>query len=104
MIYLLVIIAAVLEVIGQLAIKHYTLFNKNEYLALGMLLYAIICIALSKLYRYKSIGIVQALWSGFSILASVCSGYVMYNDKISNIECIGIIFIIIGVILLYEHS
>ncbi len=56
-------------------------------------------------YKYKGMGIVNVLWSGISVLTVISTGIIFFNEKITKLDWIGIIFIILGIFfILYEGS
>jgi multidrug transporter EmrE-like cation transporter len=48
-------------------------------------------------YRYKNMGIVNVLWSGISILVVVSAGMIFFDEKITPLDQIGIVLVIIGI-------
>lgn len=60
----------------------------------------IVTVFLYVAYSYKGVGIVNALWSGLSILAMVAIGTLVFKEKIKAKEWIGILFILVGLVTL----
>jgi multidrug transporter EmrE-like cation transporter len=64
-----------------------------------------VCYLLVQLYKYKGIGLINVLWSGLSILVILSIGIIFFNEKITNLDKIGIFFIILGIIFItYEWA
>lgn len=101
---LMVTVAAVFEVISQMLIKRYSISKKLSDLVIAMIMYCIICWYLYQLYSYKAVGVVQALWSGLSIILSLVIGMYMFNEQVTHKDWMGVVLIIAGILLLFEHA
>lgn len=100
----LILLTAVAEVASQLSIKKYQVSGQFFYMACGMLLYVMISWFLLKLYKHQAVGIVQALWSSFSIIMSLTLGVLFFNDKVDKVDCMAVAFIILGSSVLLGKS
>ena len=60
--------------------------------------------SLTKAIRNIPIGIAYAIWSGIGIILISLSGYFLYKQKLDIPAIIGIIFIIIGVLIINLFS
>lgn len=79
--FLVVVILGIVlaECIGQSCLK--TLFHnpsKIHYFAAGVLAYSVVCYLLLVSYRYKSMGLINVLWSGLSVLAVLAAGALFF--------------------------
>ena len=102
MMYLIfvVILISFSECLGQSCLKKY--YNepvpKNSYLYfLAVVFYSIVCLLLLLSYNYKSMGIVNVLWSGISVLAVLSSGILFFHEKITIYDKIGVALILLGI-------
>jgi small multidrug resistance pump len=101
-IYLALVFGLVaLETIAQYFARKY----KDNKEKLWMFIAAVICYIgiaylLVKTYDFKNIGLVNALWSGLALISVAIVGIVLFDEKFSKAEYIGIAFVLIGTILL----
>ena len=96
----LVLLISISECIGQSCLKkfHINPLPKNNYLYyLAVLFYSIVCLLLLLSYKYKSMGLVNVLWSGISVLVILSSGILFFNEKITILDKIGVILILLGI-------
>ena len=49
-------------------------------------------------FHYTGMGVVNVLWSAFSIILVVTTGVVFFGEHVSVSEIIGVLFVIVGVI------
>ncbi len=107
-IILLVIIffISICELVGQSCLKYFHINNdKPRYYFIATLFYAIVCYLLFLSYRYKGMGIINVLWSGISILVILSASMLFFGEKITVLDKIGVVFILIGIFcVLYEGS
>lgn len=102
--YILVLLISIFEAFAQSTI-HYAYYNNNKYyIIFGIFLYIIIAFLIYKAYNYKGVGMVNAIWSGFSIIFMIIIGIVLFNEKILFNEYIGIFFIIIGIFITNKNK
>jgi len=94
------------ESIAQSCIKKSKSNGCFYYFLLGIISYGIVCGLLYKSYDYRSIGIVNALWSAVSVLSIALIGYYFHHDKFKIHDILGIILIVIGGFLVcgYGHD
>jgi multidrug transporter EmrE-like cation transporter len=106
-ILLLIIVGISLcELMGQSCLKYFNINqNKPHYYGLAIIFYAMVCYLLIKSYKYKGMGIINVLWSGISILVIMSGSILFFGEKITNMDKIGVLFIIIGILLvMYEGA
>jgi multidrug transporter EmrE-like cation transporter len=98
-IYVIIFLVSCFEALAQSCIyySHYT--KNNIYLVLAIGFYICVCFTVYTAYNYKGIGMVNALWSAIDIVLLLIVGVLIFNEKLSKNEYIGILFIIIGIIL-----
>jgi len=106
-ILLLIIVGISLcELMGQSCLKYFNINkNKPHYYGLAILFYAMVCYLLIQTYKYKGMGIINVLWSGISILVIMSGSILFFGEKITTMDKIGVVFIIIGILLvMYEGA
>jgi multidrug transporter EmrE-like cation transporter len=102
--YILVLLISMFEAFAQSIIHYAHYYKKKFYIIYGIILYIIIAFLIYKAYNYKGIGMVNAIWSGFSIIFMIIIGTYLFNEKILLNEYIGIFFIIIGVLITNKNK
>lgn len=105
-ILLLALIMSICELIGQSCLKY---LNKNpskyHYYFMAVLFYSIICYLLLESYKYKSMGLMNIIWSGISILIVITVGITFFGETISFSDKIGVFFVLLGLFfILYDDN
>ncbi len=99
--FLFVVALSIVEIYGDFSLRFYAQTNKLYWLGHGLLGYVGVLFLLIQSFRYKNVLYVNGMWDGVSgILESVAS-YVILGDRLQHTsEYIGLIFIIVGVVLM----
>ena len=97
---LTVLMVAVFEAVGQSCIKLSRVQQNWWWMSLAMIAYAVVAFGLYMSYAYKGVGIVNALWSGLSVLIMVVIGLLVFKEQISRVEWVGVVLIICGILIL----
>ena len=102
-ILLLYIIVAIVffEAVAQLCVKKSKLNGDSKYLCISVFAYFIICLLLLRAYSYKTMGIVNLVWSCLSIITIILIGIIFYHEKITKFDIVGIVFIFIGLYFVF---
>jgi drug/metabolite transporter (DMT)-like permease len=102
----LIFLIVILECLAQGCIKQTKLTNNNKYLCISVLAYLAICLCLVKTYEYKSMGIINLIWSCLSILFIILTGVIFFHEKLTINDYIGMIFIFIGLYFVFmkDHT
>lgn len=88
------------ECAGQGCLKSFYAEPSKTYLyLLGIAFYAIVCTLLVMSYRYTSMGLINVLWSGVSVLVIVSAGMLFFNETITRLDAIGVAMILVGMSL-----
>ena len=74
------------------------------YFILAILGYTAVCTLLYFSYDHKSMGIINALWSAFSIISITIVGAYFYHEKMYYWDIFGMISIIIGIFLIFVYG
>lgn len=98
---LLLLFIVICEAIAQCCIKKCKLTQKIEFYILGVFFYSMVCLGLYKMYSYKNMGIVNLLWSCMSIICVIIFGMVIFHEKITIYDIIGIILVFIGLFFVF---
>lgn len=103
--YLILILTIVLfESIAQYNIKVNKITNNYLFLLIAMFSYSIVCLLLKKCYDFNGMGITNFVWSVISIVTMLLIGNIMFDEKITKIDIIGIILSIIGLYLIFVYN
>lgn len=100
MLYLYVFLILISETIAISLLKKFSTSSIWYYFILGIIFYTFVAIFLTKSFKYEGIGIVNVLWSAFSVLFVVGAGILFFKEQINTIELGGIALIISGVVIL----
>ena len=97
--FFIIMCIVIAEAIAQYFIKKYTELPRSIYFILGICFYAVVVFFLQKSYLYANMGLANVLWSGLSVISILTVGSLVFGDKITLNEWIGMIVILCGVIL-----
>ncbi len=97
-----IIIAIVFfEAIAQFCVKKSKSNGNNGYLCISIFAYFIVCLLLLRSYSYKTMGVVNLIWSCLSIITIMLIGIIFYHEKITKFDVIGTIFILTGLYFVF---
>lgn len=102
--WITLIIAILAEVIATSTLKATDGFTKIVPSAIVILGYGTSFYFLSLTIKTMPIGIAYAVWSGIGVTLICMIGYVFYKQQLDIASIFGIIFIIIGVIIINLFS
>lgn len=92
------------ESIAQYCVKKSKYPDCAHYFLFSILAYSVVCLLLYYSYDYKSMGIVNAIWSAASIIAIILVGGFFYHEKLYFYDYIGVLFTIIGIFLIFVYG
>jgi len=101
---LLIFGLVIVESFGQYCVRKSKTPGCSHYFLFGILAYIMVCIILYHTYNHKPIGIVNALWSAFSVLAVLGIGMYFYHEKLYIFDYIGLLLILIGIFLIFVYG
>lgn len=95
------IIAAIFEVGWPLGLK----MAESTVFKIWWILFAIIAMTLSGIFLYFAqkdipIGTAYSIWTGIGASCTFLLGVILFNDSLSLLRFLGIVFIILGVVCL----
>lgn len=102
--YLPLLIAIIFETIATLALRQSNQFTKLIPSLISIAGYGVSFYFLSVTLRSIPLGISYAIWSGIGIVLISLFGYLIYQQKLDLPAIIGILFIIIGVVIINVFS
>ena len=100
MLYLYVALVLLAETLAISFLKKYRISSQGAYFALGYVCYIGVCLLLIQTFHYAGIGIVNVLWSAFSVLFVVLVGHFYFKEPVTRNEILGMCLVIAGVALL----
>jgi multidrug transporter EmrE-like cation transporter len=95
-----VLLTSVAEAGGQAALRWAQQAASPARGLLGVAFYAVVCAGLYNAYHHKGVGVVNALWSGTSVVLMVIVGMVFFHERLSPAEWTGVAFVLVGLAFL----
>lgn len=97
---LIIVLISICELIGQSCLKYLNVHNDEyQYYIFGVIAYAMVCYLLLESYNYKGMGMINVLWSGMSILVILTASIIMFDEKLTLFDKIGVLLILLGMFL-----
>jgi drug/metabolite transporter (DMT)-like permease len=103
---ILILLIVLFESIAQYHIKKSKTTHGLLFLAIGMLSYSIVCLLLKKCYDFNGMGITNFVWSVVSIISMLTIGNIVFGEKLTKYDFIGILLSVSGLYLIfvYDHD
>jgi len=99
--FFLIIIASLIEYLGDSNYKFYARSNQTKYLVYGTISYFFLILMLIYLLKHSNVMYMNSLWDATSIILESFLAYVILKETLTNkYQYIGLMFIIVGIILL----
>lgn len=96
----LLLVAATLELGGDLALKWWAETGRWPGLAVGLVVYGIALVLFAMLLKRAELAIIFALWVGVAAVLLALAGWWIFGESLSLRELIGLGLVIGGVLLL----
>ena len=101
--YLIFIILGIVlaECVGQSCLK--SMFNnpsKTHMFMAGIASYGVVCYLLILSYNYSSMGLINVLWSGLSVLGMLTAGALFFHERITIMDGVGVLLTLAGIALI----
>ena len=100
MLYVFVLLILISETTALSFLKEYSMSGSLISLGLGFGFYILVSMFLTRSFRYEGMGIVNVLWSAFSVIVVVATGILIFGEKIGTMEVVGMMMVIAGVVVL----
>lgn len=97
----IILLIVFLEAIAQSCLKKVKISNNNNYACISVIAYACICFLLLKSYSYRSMGIVNVIWSCLSIITIIIAGVIFFHETITFNDVLGVCLVIIGLYFIF---
>jgi multidrug transporter EmrE-like cation transporter len=85
---------------GLLKLKNITFLDNSYILPVSMILYSIQPLLFFKALSFQGIGIVNGLWNATSTGIIALIGFLVFKEKLSFLNCLGIFLCVIGILLI----
>jgi multidrug transporter EmrE-like cation transporter len=103
----IILAIAFFELIAQSSVKYFHKTEKTQYIYyfIAILSYCVVAYLLTLSYDHKGMGITNLLWSGITIVVILTAGMILYGEKLTNYDVIGLCLILSGTgFILYEEN
>jgi len=97
---LLIIILIAIETGSQYNLKLYNENKINYNLIFGIIGYILIALILSYSFGFEKMGIVNHAWNIGTSVTIILVGYMYFNEKLSTAQMVGVIFGLLGLVLM----
>ncbi len=94
------LIAAALELTGDLAFKWWAETDRWPGLAVGLLVYGLALIIFAYLLRRAELAVIFVLWVGVAAVLLALAGWLLFGEALSSRRLIGMALVIGGLVLL----
>ena len=95
--WLMLLLAGIFEIIWAVAMKYSNGFSLIIPSVITAITYILSAIILSFALKYLPLGVAYVMWVAFGIVGTTLLGILLFNEKLTLLQVICIIFIIIGV-------
>jgi small multidrug resistance pump len=97
--YLALALAIAAEVVATSALKATDTFTKLIPSAIAVVGYAVAFYFLSVAVKAIPVGVAYGIWSGLGIVLVSLIAFFLYEQRLTSFQLIGLLFIVVGVIL-----
>ena len=98
---LYIVILVIIELLTVASIKQWSISKKNLFLVFGLFGYLVVgCIFAYILHTHSDMTIVNSLWQILNIILVSALGLVVYKEKLTTRQYIGVFLAIISTVLL----
>ena len=96
-----IIIASLLEYLGDSNFKFYARSSDNKYLIYGIIAYIVMIYVLIKILLQSNVMYMNLNWDAVSIILETVLAYILLGERLDNMyQFAGFITILVGIILL----
>jgi small multidrug resistance pump len=98
--FLLIAIAILLEVAGDILFKQWALAHKSWVLGIGLALYFIGTVFWAYSLKYEHLSHAISVFTVLNLIVVVLAGVLLFDEKLSRVQTVGIALGVLSVILL----
>ena len=96
----LLLISAILEIFGDLALKWWAETDRWLSFGAGLVAYTIAIALFAVMLRRGELAVIFALWVGIAMIGVTLAGWWLFNEILGWPQLLGIGFTVVGVVLL----
>jgi small multidrug resistance pump len=96
----LLLIAAILELIGDLAFKWWAETNRWLGLVIGLTVYSLSLVIFARLLRRAELAVIFSLWVGVAAVLLALAGWWFFDEALSLRRLAGLALVVVGMVLL----
>lgn len=100
LLYVFVGLILVSETVAIGLLKEFSMSGSAVYLFGGLALYTLVAVFLVQSFKYEGMGVVNILWSAFSVIAVVVTGVLLFGETVTTNDLIGMAMVVSGVTVL----
>jgi small multidrug resistance pump len=92
--------AAILEIVGDLASKWWAETDRWPGLVVGLIVYSLALILFARMLRRAELAVIFALWVGVATVLLAFAGWWFFGEALSLRRLAGLAFVVVGMIML----
>lgn len=96
----LLLVAAALEITGDLALKWWAETSRWPGLGIGLIVYGLALVIFAVLLRRAELAVIFALWVGIAAVLLIVAGWLLFGEALSLRRLTGIALVMGGMVLL----
>lgn len=100
MLYFYVLLILISETTALSFLKKFSADSNYLYFGLAIFFYTLVSIFLVKTFKYEGMGLVNVLWSAFSVIFVVTAGVLFFKEHFTYVEAFAMLMIVSGVVVL----
>jgi small multidrug resistance pump len=100
MLYFYILCILLSETTAIALLKKFSTTHSTQHLVLGLLFYTLVALFLVKSFKYEGMGLVNVLWSAFSVIMVVSVGVLYFKESVTMVEMSAMGMILLGVVIL----
>lgn len=97
---ILVVVAATLEITGDVALKLWAERDVTWYFGLGLLVYGVSLSLFAVTLRRAPLAIIFTLWTGIAIAGLTLIGWWLFDEPLELRQLVGVCLVVVAVFLL----
>lgn len=99
---IIIILASLLEYIGDSNFKLFAKSSNNKYLSIGVVAYVLMVFVIIEILKnYSNVMYMNGIWDATSIILETLLAYFFLKETLDNqYQLLGFVFVVIGVILM----
>jgi len=88
------------DIAGMILGKHYLITKTPLFLWLMMAAFLMMGVCVLQVLRFEGVGIMNTIWSAFSISGALIAGMYFFGEKIAPLQWVGISVVVLGIIII----